>query len=175
VNADDPVDGDDLLGGDDPLDGDDSLDGDDPLQGGETPEGEEGASLFLEGDGFDLLVQLTTITLTLTDDEGASEPVVITVERAFNHGGFVSALAKAAPKGPGHGKIVSLLAGSDAGKKGWLEDGDSEEPDDSTEIDPVDPETDTAAAVSKDAQQKKSKAKNSKAKAPGKAGKKGRK
>jgi hypothetical protein len=126
---------------------DDAVDPEDGEDPAEDPAGEEG--LFLEGDGFTLLVELTKITLTLAaGEDGAVEPLEIPLARTNNHGAYVSALAQAAPKGPGHGSIVSLLATSPVGKPGWL-DGDmpedqdpeepAEEPEDIDEDAPADP------------------------------------
>ncbi len=70
----------------------------------------------LSTDSFGLVVTFSKITLTADGDQLPP----ITVGAPFNHGSYVSALAHEAPKGPLHGSVVSLLAKSDVGKKGFV-------------------------------------------------------
>jgi len=80
----------------------------------ETP----GAPFLVEGAWFVLEVRPGQILLTVKSDTEGEAGVAFEIPalRTWNHGGYVSALAKALEPGPRRGQIVSALARSSVGR-----------------------------------------------------------
>ena len=70
-------------------------------------------------------------TTTTIDDDTTPTTVVDACTSAANHGQFVSGVAHATPRGPGHGAVVSDAAQSECGKGGGDDDGEVD--DDTTD------------------------------------------
>jgi hypothetical protein len=111
-------------------------------EGAEEPAGDEATGgeplvdealvepYLIEGDGFRIEVSESILTLTIGD----GDPLEIPMDRVNNHGAFVSALAKAAPKGEGHGAIIRAMAQSMLGKDGTFGSLTAEGDEDAAEL-----------------------------------------